>query len=144
MCEHSFKLQMIRSGLRGLEQRRRFKSLFADGVMDEGDVHFGNWIATRIAAKDAKAVFTLLKKVGERPHRQFWFLMVRGVSVDLGQGLPNSEFRCWASVLMLTAPEQIDGFELSWLSANCADRGLSRIALGFHRQVRIRERVASV
>ena len=114
-----------------LDQRRHFKRLFADGVMDDRDVQYGNWIATRIATKDADAVFRLFKKIGERPHRHFWFLMVRGVSADQEQGLTDDEYRRWASVLMLTAPERIEGFELTWLSANCSDRGLSRLALGF-------------
>ena len=107
-----------------LDNRKHLDALFSSGALSDRDVILTWWLAERFTFHYADKLFLLIARHDMRLHLFFW--QVLGQKIGLGEQHPLDKevLSRWISLLLSTAPADVDKHVFLWMGERCAKHGM--------------------
>ena len=104
-----------------LDEREYLNPLFLDGTLSERDKRWSWWLAEQFAYNHANKLFLLIGKHSMDLHPHFWHDLVRQIGTDREASWDKGVLTRWVSLLLATAPRDIDIYILLQLGEHCIE-----------------------
>jgi hypothetical protein len=88
-----------------------------------------SWIAEHFVIEHQDAMFDIVAANGLRLHPMLWWSISREIGLMKQKPLEDSALKRWITVLLASAPTQVDGHALLWLAERCASQGIVTLTL---------------
>lgn len=128
-----------------LDQRGYLAGLFTDaGWLNEIDETLALWLAKHFAVPFPGEVFVLIDRHKTRLHPEFWSALGYELTSDEGGPIPRTTWSRWISVLLPTAPKEVDSHVLFCLGQRCIKQdAMADLLLIFDHMLRVGSELAS-
>jgi len=107
-----------------MSARKHLDALFSPVELSERDMLLATWLARHFVVDHPDEIFNLFTTHGLKLNPQFWWL----IGCELGR-MEESTLKRWASILLSTAPPNVNVHTLSQLAEQCASQGLILLTL---------------
>ena len=105
-----------------LDERKFLDPLFGTAALSEKDVILAHWLADNYSFDHPDDLFLLIARHSMRLHPALW----QALGQKIGLGAPDSAdedlLSRWVTLLLATAPENVDEHVLLWIGEKCASR----------------------
>jgi hypothetical protein len=102
-----------------LDKRHLLAPLFESGKLSERDTELAWWLAKHYAVRCAPEMFLLIAGHEMKLNPYFWQFLGREVGLNEDYPLDGETLSKWISILLATAPSQLDDHVLLWLGERC-------------------------
>lgn len=110
--------------IRWLDRREILDALFSNGTINQRDRMLARWLAERFTFSHADELFRLIARHGTHLHPEFWWYLGRQIESKKNQPLDKGNLSRWVSLLLATAPADLDKSLLVSMGERCAESGL--------------------
>ena len=107
-----------------LDKRKHLDALFGSGALSERDVILVWWLAERFAFRYADKLFLLIARHDTRLHPFFWQVLGRKIGLGEQDPLDKEVLSRWISLLLATAPADVDNHVRLWMGKRCVKHGM--------------------
>ncbi len=107
-----------------LDKRKHLDALFSSGDLSKRDVVLVWWLAQRFAFSCADNLFLLFAPHGTRLHPFFWHVLGQNIRLGEQDGLDEKVLSRWISLLLATAPADVNKQVLLWMGERCVKHGM--------------------
>ena len=107
-----------------LDKRKHLDALFGTGDLSERDGMLAQWLAERFAFSCTDKLFLLIARHGTRLHPHFWWNLGRKIGSDEQDLLNQKTLSCWVSLLLATAPVDVDRYVILEIGKRCVGHGI--------------------
>ena len=107
-----------------LARKKYLDALFKNGDLGERDAKLAHWLITKFARTDPNHLFLLIGVNDARVNPDFWHRLARFIGRDREPPWDKDLLSRWISLLLATAPVDVEDVVLLWLGERCIDHGL--------------------
>ena len=107
-----------------LARKKYLGALFKNDDLGERDAELAHWLITKFARTDPNHLFLLIGVNDARVNPDFWHRLARFIGRDREPPWDKDLLSRWISLLLATAPVDVEDVVLLWLGERCIDHGL--------------------